>query len=207
MNRFSSIEIAPGYPRSAQLAGEPGGEGENVITVQRIVRAVRRRLGVMLAVFALTFAVVAFQTFQLKAAYTATSRVIINSRDQNVVDIGAVISGMPANVGAIETEAEILRSRTLIEKLVKKLDLVDSPEFNGAKAVPSDWDKTISGIKSFIKSLLPFGKSEPSADAPLVDPEDAARAELDGVISKVRNAVWVNRLGNTFIIEISATRA
>ena len=207
MNKLSSIEIAPGYPRSAPMAGAPGGEGENVITVQRIVRAVRRRLGVMLAVFALTFAVVAFQTFQLKAAYTATSRVIINSRDQNVVDIGAVISGMPANVGAIETEAEILRSRTLIEKLVKKLDLVNSPEFNGAKAVPSDWDKTISGIKSFIKSLLPFGKSEPSADAPLVDPEDAARAELDGVISKVRNAVWVNRLGNTFIIEISATSA
>ena len=29
--------------------------------------------------------------FQLKAAYTATSRVIINSRDANVVDIGAVL--------------------------------------------------------------------------------------------------------------------
>ena len=55
-----------------------GGEGENVITIQRIVRAVRRRLGVMLAVFALTFAFVAINTFQLQASYTATSRVIIN---------------------------------------------------------------------------------------------------------------------------------
>lgn len=147
MNKVSQIEIAAGYPRGSSLSGALGGEGENVITVQRIVRAVRRRLGVMLAVFALTFAVVAFQTFQLKAAYTATSRVIINSRDQNVVDIGAVLSGMPANVGAIETEAEVLRSRTLIEKLVKRLDLLNSPEFNGTKAVPSDWDKTVVGVK------------------------------------------------------------
>ena len=148
MNKISHIEMATGYPRGAPMLLGPVGEGENVITVQRIVRAVRRRLGVMLAVFALTFAVVAFQTFQLKAAYTATSRVIINSRDQNVVDIGAVLSGMPANVGAIETEAEILRSRTLIEKLVKRLDLVNNPEFNGAKAVPSDWDKNVAEAAS-----------------------------------------------------------
>ncbi len=207
MNKISHIEMATGYPRGAPMLLGPVGEGENVITVQRIVRAVRRRLGVMLAVFALTFAVVAFQTFQLKAAYTATSRVIINSRDQNVVDIGAVLSGMPANVGAIETEAEILRSRTLIEKLVKRLDLVNNPEFNGAKAVPSDWDKNVAGAKSFIKGLLPFGKNDAESNAPPVDPADAARAELDGVIGTVRNAVWVNRLGNTFIIEISATSA
>jgi uncharacterized protein involved in exopolysaccharide biosynthesis len=163
VNKVSHIEIASGYPRGAFMPGAPGGEVENLITVQRIVRAVRRRLGVMLAVFALTFAVVAFQTFQLKAAYTATSRILINSRDQNVVDIGAVLSGMPANVGAIETEAEVLRSRTLIEKLVKRLDLVNSPEFNAEKAVPSDWDKTIAGVKAFIKGLLPFGKRDSQA--------------------------------------------
>lgn len=180
-----------------------GGEGDNVITIQRIVRAVRRRLGVMLAVFALTFAFVAINTFQLKASYTATSRVIINSRDQKIVDIGAVISGMPANAAIVDTEAEILRSRTLIEKVVKKLDLVNDPEFNAAKAKPSDWDSAMAGMKSFIKGLLPFGKGEAAPVAP-DDPAAAQRAELDGVVSAVRNNIWVNRLGSTFIIEISA---
>ena len=157
MNKVASIEMAPGYARAAAPLPAHGGEGENVITLQRIVRAVRRRLGIMLAVFALTFAAVAVHTFQLKQAYTATSRVIVNSRDQNVVDIGAVISGMPANAGVLETEAEILRSRTLIEKLVKRLDLVNNPEFNAAKATPSDWERNIAAAKSFIKGLLPFG--------------------------------------------------
>jgi succinoglycan biosynthesis transport protein ExoP len=151
--------------------------------------------------------VVAFQTFQLQATYTATSRVIINSRDQNVVDIGAVISGMPANVGAIETEAEILSSRSLIEKLVKRLDLINNPEFNAAKVAPSDWDQAVSGLKSFFKGLLPFGTPESIDDALLADPAETERAELDGVIDAVRSALWINRLGNTFIIEISATSA
>ena len=205
MNKVSPIEIASGYPRGASLLSAPSVEGENVITVQRVVRAVRRRLGVMLAVFALTFAVVAFQTFQLQAKYSATSRVVINSRDQNVVDIGAVISGMTGNIGAIETEAEILRSRSLIEKLVKRLDLTNNPEFNAAKAVPSEWDQNMAGMKAFMRGLVPFGGSDHAKDAPPVDPKDAARAELDGVISAVRDAVVVNRLGSTFIIEISAT--
>jgi uncharacterized protein involved in exopolysaccharide biosynthesis len=180
-----------------------GGEGENVITIQRIVRAVRRRLGVMLAVFALTFAFVAINTFQLQASYTATSRVIINSRGQQIVDIGAVISGMPANAGIVDTEAEILRSRSLIEKVVTRLDLINNPEFNYAKAKPSALANFMAGTKAFIKGLLPFGKGD-AAPAEPADPADAKRAELDGVITAVRNAINVNRLGSTFIIEISA---
>ena len=203
MNQVHPIDVTTGYPRGPGIVPGPGGEGENVITIQRIVRAVRRRLGVMLAVFALTFAFVAINTFQLQASYTATSRVIINSRDQKIVDIGAVISGMPANAAIVDTEAEILRSRSLIEKVVIKLDLVNNPEFNYAKAKPSDWANFMAGTKSFIKGLLPFGKGDAAAAQP-ADPTEAKRAELDGVITAVRNAISVNRLGSTFIIEISA---
>src|SRR5690606_9157312 len=93
-------------------------------------------------------------------SYTATARVIANTRNQNVVDIGAVLSGMPANTAVLDTEAEILKSRSLIEKLVKRLDLVNNPEFNGALAQPSEMDLRIAGVKSFIRDLVPFGKKE-----------------------------------------------
>jgi capsular exopolysaccharide synthesis family protein len=205
VNKVYPIDVTSSYPRSGAPVPSGGGEGENVISVQRVVRAVRRRLGVMIAVFVLTFAVVAINSFQLKAAYTATSRVIINSRDRQIVDISSMISGLPANSAIVDTEVEILRSRTLIEKLVKRLDLVNNPEFNGAKAVPSDWDQGVANFKAFIKGLLPFGKGDAAASAAPVDPAEAEQAELDGVVSGVRNAIWVNRLGSTFIIEISAT--
>lgn len=207
MNKVYPLEVASGYPRSALSMGSAAPEGDNVLSVQRVLRAVRRRLGVMIGVFVLTFALVAIHAFQLQAAYTATSRVIINSRDQNVVDIGAVLSGMPANTAILDTEAEILRSRTLLEKVVQRLDLINDPEFNGAKREPNEWDQRINGVKSFIRGLLPFGRAADADDGEPQDPAVAERAELDGVISSVRNAIWVNRVGATFIIEISATTA
>jgi len=208
LNKVYPLDVTSGYPRGALPVGAAAPEGENVITVQRVVRALRRRLGVMAAAFLLAFAAVAIYSFQLQASYTATSRVIINSRDQKIVDIGAVLSGMPANAAILDTEAEILRSRTLIEKVVQRLDLVNDPEFNAAKAVPSEWDQRVGGIKSFIRGLLPFGKQEADpADKAPVDPAIAERAELDSVISAVRESIWVNRVGSTFIIEISASSA
>jgi len=208
LNKVYPLDVSSGYPRGALPVGAVTSEGDNVITIQRVVRALRRRLGVMIAAFLLTFAAVAIYSFQLQASYTATSRVIINSRDQKIVDIGAVLSGMPANTAILDTEAEILRSRTLIEKVVQRLDLVNDPEFNAAKAVPSEWDQRIGGIKSFIRGLLPFGKQDPAAaDQAPVDPASAERAELDSVITAVRDAVGVNRVGSTFIIEINASSA
>jgi len=204
LNQVYPIDVTTGQPRGMAPMPSGPGEGESVITLQRIVRAVRRRMGVMLAVFALTFAAVAIHTFQLQASYTATSRVIINSRDQRIVDIGSVLSGMPANAAIVDTEVEILRSRSLIEKLVKKLDLTKSPEFNAALKEPSGLDQGIGGLKAFIKGVLPFGKPAPADPAP-EDPAAAERATLDSVVSAVRSAIWVNRVGSTYIIEINAS--
>ncbi len=206
MNKVYPLDVTTGYPRGSAPAPTAGPEGEDVISIQRVIRAVRRRLSLMIAVFVLTFAGVAVFTYQLQPSYSATSRVIVATRAKDIVDISSFLSGLPANAAVVDTEAEILRSRSLIEKVVRRLDLVNDPEFNWAKAEPSEMDKRIGAVKSFIKSLMPFGnKKKASADAgPQVDPAEAERSELDGVISAVRNSVWVNRVGSTFIIEISA---
>jgi polysaccharide biosynthesis transport protein len=207
LNKVYPLDVSAGYPRGPAPPPSANAEGEGVISVQRVIRAVRRRLNLMIAVFLLVFAAVAVFTYQIKPSYTATSRVIINTRDQNIIDIGAVLSGMGANTTLVDTEAEILRSRSLIGKVVTRLDLVNNPEFNGAKAQPSEMDKRISAIKAFIKSLTPFGKGKKAdaESAPPVDPAEAAKSELDGVVGAVRGAVGVNRVGSTYIIEIRAT--
>ncbi|HEX5007184.1 MAG TPA: polysaccharide biosynthesis tyrosine autokinase [Hyphomonadaceae bacterium] len=207
MNKVYPLDVTSGYPRAAVLSPAATEGGEDAISLQRVLRAVRRRLNLMIAVFLLTFAGVAVWSFQLKPVYSATSRVIVNSRDHNVIDISAVIAGMPPNPTIVDTEAEILRSRTLIEKLVRRMELVNDPEFNGAKAEPSDLDKRISAAKGFIKSLVPFGsrKADAAEAKPPVNLAEAERNELDGVIGAVRNAITVNRVGSTLLIEITAT--
>jgi capsular exopolysaccharide synthesis family protein len=208
LNKAYPFDVTTGYPRGPYPAAAAGPEGENVITIQRVLRAVRRRLSLMVAVFILVFSAVAVSSFQLKPMYTATSRIIVNTQAKNVVDFEAVLSGMPANSTIVDTEAEILRSRTLIGKVVDRLDLVNSPEFNWSKAEPSDWDKRVGAVKGFIKSLMPFGNSKPAEPAgPPPDPVEAEQALRDGIIDSVRGSISVNRVGSTYLIEINGTSA
>lgn len=209
MNKVYPLDVSSGYPRMTPLPPK-NGESDNVVSIPRVIRAIRRRASVMIAVFLLTFAAVAIHAFQLKPAYTATARVIVNTRGQNVIDIGAVLSGVPANTSMLDTEAEILKSRSLIEKVVNRLDLTKNPEFNWSLQPPSEWDVRVGQMKSFIKGLLPFGKQEAEAAPPPPppgSPEALAqeRAMLDGIIDGVRGRIGVNRVGSTYIMEIGAT--
>lgn len=211
MNKVYPFDVTSGYPRGT-AASSPipvAVEAENVISVQRVIRAVRRRLNLMIAVFALTFAAVALYTLQLKPAYTATSRVIVNSRSEKVVDIGAVLSGMPPNTAIIDTEAEVLRSRSLLSKVVQRLDLVNNPEFNGSLRKPSGLSGALSSVKSFLRGLMPGGQARADdAPEPVPGSPEAIEQEKivkDGVIDAVRGAIGVSRVGSTYIIEIRAT--
>ncbi|HPN05635.1 MAG TPA: polysaccharide biosynthesis tyrosine autokinase [Hyphomonadaceae bacterium] len=209
MNKVSPIDITSGYPRgvSPVPAAAPI-ESQNVISLQRLIRAVRRRFSLMAAVFVLVFAAVAIHSAQLTPAYTATSRVIANTRSSNVVDIGAVLSGIPQNAAVLDTEAEVLQSRSLIEKLVNRLDLTKSPEFNPALEQPGEWKQRFNAIGSFFRGLVPFGAEAPKPPAPLPGTPEAKYAErlvLDRVIDNVRSHIKVARLGTTYIIEVSAT--
>ncbi len=206
MNKVYPLDVAA-YPRSQMSPPSGGIEVEGIITIHRIVRAVRRRLSLLLAVFLLTFAAVAVFTFQLKPIYTATASVIVNTRDQKVIDIGAVLSGMPADTAMVDTEAQILKSRTLISKVVTRLNLMENPEFNGAVAPPSEMSKRMAQVKSFIKSLMPAGGGDEKVVEKPQDPAVKEAAEFDGVVDSVLGRITVNRLGPTYIIEISANSA
>ncbi len=205
MSKVYPLDVTTGYGRGNAQSAAPAPEGESMITMQHLLRALRRRFSLMLAVFLLVFAAVAVYTYRLKPVYSATASVIVNTRDQKVIDIGAVLSGMPADQTAIDTEAQILRSRALMAKVVTRLDLGNNPEFNPALSEPSAMDKRMAEIKSFIKSLMPFGKNDNAkAAAPVMDPADAERAQMDGLINAVTGRYSVNRLGSTLIIEIHA---
>ncbi|MBI1359049.1 MAG: polysaccharide biosynthesis tyrosine autokinase [Alphaproteobacteria bacterium] len=200
MNKVYSLDVPPAYPRGASQA-HSSLENESVAAVHRVLRAVRRRLSLLVAVFLLTFAAVAVFTFQLTPRYTATASVIVATPKQKVVDISAVLQGLPADTATVDTEAEVLKSRSLIAKVVKRLDLIHNPEFNPAVAEPSPMQKRIKAIKGFIKSLVGIHKAEakPVANAA------AEKATLDGVINAVLGRISINRRGPTYVIEISAT--
>lgn len=206
MNKVYPLDVSAGYPRGPLPGPSAAPEPEGVITVERVLRALRRRLSLMIAVFLLTFAAVAVFTFQLKPIYSATASVIVNTRDQRVIDIGAVISGMPADTAMLDTEVQILQGRALIGKVVKRLDLVNDPRFNWNRAEPGAMDVRMNQAKSFLQSLVPGGTDEPVIETPKTPEEVAAaeKAEFDAVVGAVGGAFTINRVGPTYIIEINA---
>jgi polysaccharide biosynthesis transport protein len=173
--------------------------GEGMINVQRVIRAVRRRMGVMAAVFLLTFAAIAAYTFQLDPVYKATASVIINTRDQKVVDFGAVMSGLPGDTAVVDTEVEILKSGALLGKVARRLDLVNDPEFNEKAGAGSQQADPVKGLFRNLSSDA-VGGAVAEADTAALD-----KAAFDGVVRSLGDRYSINRVGMTYIIEISAT--
>ncbi len=123
--------------------------------------------------------------------FTSQSRLMINTRDQRLVDVESVLSGISTDQTAINTELEIIRSRGLIERLVLDLKLREDPEFNTSLRAPS----AISPGR-FLRQF-----NLPGFDQLDGDPAN----QTQSIIDNVRDAILVSSKRDTFLIEIRAT--
>jgi polysaccharide biosynthesis transport protein len=62
--------------------------------------------------------------------YTAKAVVALENRQETVVDLDSVMSGLSGDQASINTELEVLRSRKLILQVVDAMGLTSDPEFN-----------------------------------------------------------------------------
>ncbi len=109
----------------------------------------RRRLIIAITLFV---AVIGFiNVNQLKSVYTASSTLLINIPEAQVVDIEQVLSRTRSygynNQGV--AEVEVLRSRGLAAKVINKLHLLNYEEFNPSLHVPEE------SFFDFLKYLNP----------------------------------------------------
>jgi len=93
----------------------------------------RKRLILVITVFV---AVIGFiYVNQIPSVYTATATLMIGLPENRVVDIEAVLTRDMYSSEA-QGEVEVLRSRGLAEKVINKLGLANSPEFNPRNREP-----------------------------------------------------------------------
>lgn len=121
--------------------------------------------------------------------YTAHASVVLDSRQAEFVDLGSVMSGLSGDQATINTEIEVLKSRGLIEKLVRRMDLTSDPEFN--TALQPEPVVSVSKVRDLI-----FGAPEKHV------PSD--QESLDATISTVLKAVTVSNVRNSYVFTITA---
>lgn len=166
-------------------------EAVPVLDLHQLIAAFRRRLRLMAGVALLVLLAVVLYTFQLTPRYTATANVMLDTRKENVVDINAVMSGLPADSSMVDSEVQVLKSRSLAEKVVDEQKLLQDPEFNSALAKPGP-----------LKSLLSLGRSAAPVAPSAADPVLAQRRR-QAVVDRVMGRLTVKRAGLTYLIDVS----
>ena len=117
------------------------------IDLKEYLRILWRQKRVILAVVIAIMALAIVILSSLTPRYTATVFVEINSRQSQVVDFEAVLSGLPADSETIQTEIRIIQSRKIAERTIARLELNRTPEFNSALrpiGLIASWQQSIA---------------------------------------------------------------
>lgn len=121
--------------------------------------------------------------------YTSSATVALESRQDQVVDIDSVVTGLGGDQSTINTEVEVLRSRGLLEQVVERLDLTNDPEFNAALREQSMF--SLGALLSVLRS----GSDE----------EVSERRVLDSVIDVLSSKVSISNIRNSYVFRITVT--
>lgn len=129
--------------------------------------------------------------------YTATTQMALQIRQESVVDLQSVLSGVSSDQSSINTEMEIIRSRELISALVDRLDLMSDPEFNASLRPDEGFGvrDAVGLVRQYVPGL--------EAPLPLVPPSD--ETIRNGVIAAVRDAISTQIGRQSYVFSISAT--
>ena len=159
--------------------------------VKSIVELAFRRFLLIAVTATIVFGLIANYTLSQTPLFSATSTVIVDSQQTNVIDLGAVLSGATLNTAVLDTEVQVIGSSALLAKVVEKEDLINDPEFNPSLLPPEE--------PGFLQRLL--GGEKEVEPRPQRTDEQLKLGATNRLASKVR----VSRLGTTYLIEIQVT--
>lgn len=133
----------------------------------------------------IVFLCIAAAIVLMRPMYSGTTIVLVDPRQQRVLQSDAVLSGIGNDMGAVDSQIEVIQSSAIARKVIADLKLEDEAEF----APPT-------GVGSLLRSL--FGK-EPDA-------------KMQYALRQFATNLKVRRRGATYVLEIeyrspSATRA
>lgn len=104
-------------------------KGGGVLTLERALWAVRKRLRLVLAIPIVLGALTAGLVLMIPNRYDADALVQINPRQKVISELDTVVSDLKGDNPTLESEVEIIRSRPVILSVIDALDLRNDPEF------------------------------------------------------------------------------
>lgn len=182
------------------LPGKEQQLGDDVIDLREIFAVLRRRKPVIVGCIVLVTLLASIVVFQLTPRYTATASVMLDTRHNQIVDMQSVLSGLQGDSAVIRSEVEVLKSRTLAQKVADKLDLYNVPEFNPALVPPRYIDSLLHPLTRLIDALKQ-SSMQPSEQASATAASEADRRVA--VARALMAHVDATNDGRSYLIKIS----
>ena len=128
--------------------------------------------------------------------YQSTATLMIEQNRRNLVSIEEVYGIDAASREYFSTQAELLQSRNLSERVIRELSLAEHPEFR-----PPDPSQSspMDTIESFVLGLIPGLSAEAASIAAEPDPQE----EISRLVGQFRARLSVAPIRNTDLIQIS----
>jgi succinoglycan biosynthesis transport protein ExoP len=178
-------------------------EEARAVDIAELFRILRRRQWIIVGTVVLFTGLAGLISFQLTPQYTAVAKIMIDARKERVVDIQAVLSGLNPDATMMESEIEVLTSRSLAERVVRQLHLDDDPDFNPALSITKK--------KSWLQGLSPFDwlpkewreVLHPSPPTPQLTAADQKHEALSHVVDQFLARLRVTAIGRSLVMSIA----
>ncbi|MBU0986695.1 MAG: hypothetical protein KKH68_05515, partial [Proteobacteria bacterium] len=127
---------------------------EKQLDLRDYLRVLIKRRWVVITIFTVLVLTVAVNTFTAIPIYEATSRIVIEKENPNLVSIQEVMAVDSTGTDYYQTQYKIIESRAVAREVIRRMDLENSPEF-----FPEPKDNILSNIKSWIRETLSSAKA------------------------------------------------
>tara|TARA_B100001245_G_scaffold184696_1_gene142755 strand:+ start:33739 stop:35973 length:2235 start_codon:yes stop_codon:yes gene_type:complete len=160
-------------------------DSDEVIDLSYYWSLIRRHLWKVISLSAICTVIAALVVLVMTPVYTATSTLLIESKEAKVVSIEEVYGLPGANSEYFQTQFEILRSRDLAREVVRAYSLTDEPEFNPFH------ENAERGFS--LRDLLKGEPTEPPSDERI----------FEATVYRFWKTVTVTPIRNTQLVDVS----
>lgn len=167
-------------------------EGASSALIERALSAVRRRLVLIGLLTAIGTGLATLYALTLQNYYAATAVVQVDPRQKSITNVDTVFADMKGDRASIESEVQLIRSKPLLLKVIKALNLRADPEFGGNGEFRADQSVQNTARPATVEDLLARKADQPGGP------------QRDYILANLDNQLAVRRVRNTLLIEIKA---
>jgi succinoglycan biosynthesis transport protein ExoP len=171
-----SSQSGADYPDSPELSLP-------VLDVPTVLAMLRRQWPTAAAITGLCVLLAIGYLLGATPKYTATSRIMIDTRKNQLLQNQQVLGDQTIDSGVIDSQVEILKSESIALAVIRDQKLTEDPEFAGGPGIVEQLSALISGST----------------------PEPSEEERTAGALKRFMNATTAKRIGLTYVIQIDFT--